>query len=133
MDFQYKSPFDTCPSTTSCLSISNLQVSVGGKNQLQSALTYNYDNFISQVNNAEQLVSAQDYGLSNGLFSQQWWESSKYYYVNCERSQSGDKLPPRNITLSFTNNSSVNMDVLIFVQYAQDVTIDVATGLVVTN
>ena len=76
-----------CRRDTPCLSISNLQVSVGGKNQLQSALTYNYDNFISQVNNAEQLVSAQDYGLSNGLFSQQWWESSKYYYVNCERSQ----------------------------------------------
>jgi hypothetical protein len=133
MDFQYKSPFDTCPSTTSCLSISNLQCSVGGKNQLQSSLTYNYDNFISQVNNAEQLVSAQDYGLSNGLFSQQWWENSKYYYINCERSQSGDKLAPRNITLSFTNNSNVNMDVLIFVQYAQDVTIDVATGLVITN
>jgi hypothetical protein len=133
MDFQYKSPFDSCPSTTSCLSISNLQVSVGGKNQLQSSLTYNYDNFISQVNNVEQLVSAQDYGLSNGLFSQQWWEMSKYYYVNCERSQSGDKLAPRNITVSFTNNSNVNMDVLIFVQYAQDVTIDVATGLVITN
>ncbi len=57
MDFQYKSPFDICPSTTSCLSISNLHISVGGKNQLQSVLTYNYDNFISQVNNAEQLVS----------------------------------------------------------------------------
>jgi hypothetical protein len=74
MDYQWKSPFDSCPATTSPLSITNLQVSVGGKNQLQTALSYNYDAFISQVNNAEQLVSAQDYGLSNGLFSQQWWE-----------------------------------------------------------
>jgi hypothetical protein len=130
MDYQWKSPFDSCPATTSPLSITNLQVSVGGKNQLQTALSYNYDNFISQVNNAEQLVSAQDYGLSNGLFSQQWWEWSKYYYVNCERSQSGDKLAPRNINVSFTNNSNVAMDVLIFVQYADEITLDVATGLV---
>jgi hypothetical protein len=130
MDYQWKSPFDSCPATTSPLSITNLQVSVGGKNQLQTALSYNYDAFISQVNNAEQLVSAQDYGLSNGLFSQQWWEWSKYYYVNCERSQSGDKLAPRNINVSFTNNSNVAMDVLIFVQYADEITLDVATGLV---
>ena len=114
MDYQWKSPCDTFPDTTSSLSITNLQVSVGVQNHLQTTLDYNHDNFISQVSNVEELVSAQDYGLSNGLFSQQWWEWSKYY-VNCERSQSGDKLVPCNINVSFTNNSTVAMDVLIFV------------------
>ena len=37
-DSQWKSPFDTCPSTTSPVSLSNLQVSVGDQNVLQSTL-----------------------------------------------------------------------------------------------
>jgi hypothetical protein len=44
-DSQWKSPFDTCPATTSPCSITNLQVSVGGSNVLQSTLFYTYENF----------------------------------------------------------------------------------------
>ena len=35
-DFQWKSPFDTCPATMSPLSLTNLQVSIGGQNVLNS-------------------------------------------------------------------------------------------------
>jgi hypothetical protein len=35
-DSQWKSPFDTCPCTTSPVSLTNLQISVGGQNVLQS-------------------------------------------------------------------------------------------------
>jgi hypothetical protein len=49
-DFQWKSPFDTCPSTMSPLSLTNLQVSVGGQNILNSTLSMTYENFLQQVN-----------------------------------------------------------------------------------
>ena len=40
-DSQWKSPFDTCPATSGGgVSITNLQVSVGGSNVLQSTLFY---------------------------------------------------------------------------------------------
>ena len=90
---------------------------MGAKNKFQTTISYHYDYFLLQVNNLEQLVS--------------WWEWSKYYYVNCERYQSGDKLYPHNINVSFTNNSNVVMDVLIFVQYTEEITLDVVTGLVI--
>ena len=130
MNYAWTSPFDSAPATGHPISITNLQVNVGGKNQLATTLSYGYDTFLSQVNNAEQLVSASDYGLSNGLFSQQWWESSKYYYVDCERSFSVDKAIPKNINVSFTNNSNVALDVLIFVQYSDEFTVDVGTGAI---
>lgn len=131
MNYQWTSPFDSCPATAGGgVSLTNLQVNVGGKNVLGTTLSYNYDTFLSQINNAEQLVSASDYGLSNGLFSQTFWENSKFYYVNCERSFSADKLVPKNITVSCTNNSNVAVDLLIFVQYAEEITIDVGTGKV---
>jgi hypothetical protein len=72
-DNQWKSPFDTCPSTTSPCSLPNLQVSVGVSNVLQSTLFYNYENFLEQVNLTGQLTSS-DFGVSTGLISQGNWE-----------------------------------------------------------
>jgi hypothetical protein len=49
-DFQWKSPFDTCPATMSPLSLTNLQVGIGGQNVLNSTLNMTYENFLEQVN-----------------------------------------------------------------------------------
>jgi hypothetical protein len=128
-DFQWKSPFDTCPATLSPLSLTNLQVAIGGQNVLNSTLNMTYENFLQQVNLAEQLTSS-DFGVSTGLISQQYWEQSKWYFVNVERGNIADKLQPRNINVSFTNNSNVNIDVIIFTFYSDQLTIDVETGIV---
>ena len=117
------------PATTAPISLTNLQVSVGGVNQLQSTLYYTYENFIEQVSLAEALTSA-DFGVTCGLFNQAWWETFRYYYVNIERSALNDKLVPRNINVSFTNNSNVAIDILVFIFYSDELTIDVETGLV---
>jgi hypothetical protein len=98
----------------------------------QSAATQfymTYENFLQQVNLAEQLTSS-DFGVSTGLISQQYWEQSKWYFVNVERGNIADKLQPRNINVSFTNNSNVNIDVIIFTFYSDQLTIDVETGIV---
>ena len=128
-DFQWKSPFDTCPATLSPLSLNNLQVSIGGQNVLNSTLNMTYENFLEQVNLAEQLTSS-DFGVSTGLISQGYWEQSKWYFVNVERGNIADKLQPRNINVSFNNNSNVPIDVIIFTFYSDQLTIDVETGIV---
>ncbi len=55
-NFASKSPFDSCPGDAHPLSLTNLQVTVGGQNVLQSVLNYNYEEFIEQVYYAEQLT-----------------------------------------------------------------------------
>ena len=94
------------------LSLINLQVGAGGQNVLNSTLNMAYENFLQQVNLAEQLTSG-DFGVSTGLISQGYWEASKWYFVNVERGNIADKLQPRNINVSFTNNSNVAIDVII--------------------
>ena len=126
---QWKSPFDTCPATTSPVSLTNLQVSVGGQNVLQSTLQYGYEHFLEQVNLAEQL-SSSDFGISTGLINQNYWENSKWYYVNVERGNAADKLNGRNINVSFTNNSNVPVEIMVFIFYSDEIAIDVKTGLV---
>jgi hypothetical protein len=48
------------------LSLTNLQVAIGGQNVLNSTLNMTYENFSEQVNLAEQLTSS-DFGVSTGL------------------------------------------------------------------
>jgi hypothetical protein len=90
-----------------------------------------YENFLEQVNLAEQLTSS-GFGVSTGLISisQGYWEQSKWYFVIVERGNIADKLQPRNINVSFTNNSNVPIDVIIFTFYSDQLTIDVETGIV---
>jgi hypothetical protein len=128
-DSQWKSPFATCPATTSCCRLTNLSVSVGDSNVLQSTLYYTYENFLEQVNMVEQLTSS-DFGVSTGLISQGYWEWSRWYYVNVERSQVADKLQPRNVNISFNNNSNVPIDCLVFIFYSDEFVINVETGII---
>ncbi len=46
--------FFCCPGDAHPLSLTNLQVTIGGQNFLQSVINYNYEEFIEQVNYAEQ-------------------------------------------------------------------------------
>ena len=88
-----------------------------------------YENYLQQVNLAEQLTSS-DFGVSAGLISQGYWENSKWYSVNVERGNIADKLQPRNVNVSFANNSKVGIDILIFKFYSDQLVIDVETGIV---
>ena len=88
-----------------------------------------YQSFVEQVNLAERLTSS-DFGVSTGLISQGYWEASKWYFVNLERGNIADKLHPRNINVSFTNNSNVAIDLFIFTFYTDQLVIDVETGIV---
>jgi hypothetical protein len=51
-------------------------------------------------------------------------------FMTVERGSAGDKLSGRNINVSFTNNSNVPIEVMIFIFYSDEIAIDVKTGLV---
>ena len=131
---QYGSPFDTCPATFAPISLTNLQVKVGGTNVLNTAVNYCYENFIEQVSLFES-VSGNDSGLSVGLFSQSWWENNRLYFVDCSRGQLADKMDLKQVQVSFNVNtvSTVAVDVLIFTYYLDGMTINVSNGIVDRN
>ena len=92
-------------------------------------LQYGYEPFLEQVILAEQLTSS-DFRISTGLISQNYWENGKWYYVNVKRGNAADKLNGRNINVSFTNNSNVPVEIMVFILYSDEIAIDVKTGLV---
>ena len=44
-----------------------------------------------------------------------------------------DKLNGRNINVSFTNNSNVPVEIMVFIFYSDEITINVKTGLVLRH
>ena len=52
-------------------------------------------------------------------------------FVNVKRCNIADKFQPKNINVSFTNNSNVPIDLLIFSFYSDQLVIDVETGILI--
>jgi hypothetical protein len=126
---QYGSPLDTCPATYAPISLTNLQVTLGGQNILNSTLFYTYESFLEQVVLADNLTSS-DLGIGAGLINQAWFENNRTYYVDLKRSRDADKASTRNLNISFTNNSNVAIDIIVFTIYLDKLVIDVETGLI---
>lgn len=124
---QYGNCFDTSPSTYAPISLNNLQVTLGGVNILNTNLNYTFENFLSQVVNAESLTSS-DIGIATGLITQSWWEMNRVYFVDLTRGRAADKEMPRNLNISFSNNTNIPIDIMVFTTYLDKVVINIETG-----
>ena len=126
---QQQNPYDTAPATTSCASLINLQVAVGGVNVLSNVLSTTWENFIEQVSLVDK-INASDFGLSCGLINQAYYEHAyRVYYVDLSRSNVAELMTPRNITISLTNNSLQPLDLQVFVEQYKSGVVDVETGI----
>ena len=127
---QYQSPFDTCPSTLSPLSLINVNATLGGQNILQQTMDFNFENFIEQIAELDSITSS-DYGITNGLISQKYWqEVFKSYYIALDRCNPADKSIGRSLSVSFINNSNCSIDVLYFIYYMKEIEVDVQSGII---
>jgi len=124
------SAFDTFPATFApCLSLINFQVSLGGVQQFPGSMNYTYENFIEQIALARDLTSGT-LGLSVGLINQKWYENNKVYYCDLSRGTRADRETARNLNISFTNNSLVAIDILVFTIYNDQIVLNVSNGSV---
>lgn len=128
---QYSSPFDTCGGISFApISLTNLQVAVGMKNQLQNSLYYTFENYLEQVCQYESISGNKLDILNSGVISQAWWEQNRVYFVNLSRGSPADRATPRNILVSFTNNTNITIDAMVFIVYASKIVVNVRSGLV---
>ena len=126
---QYQSPYDTFPATYSPLSLTNLQVTLGGVNVLNTSLYYSFENFMEQIQLAETLTST-DIGIATGLMSQSWWEMNRVYWIDLGRGTEAEKATTRNLNISFNNNNNVAIDIMVFTVYLDKFILNVETGQV---
>jgi hypothetical protein len=125
----YKSPFDTCGGASfHPISLTNVQVAIGGTNQLSTSMYYTYENYIQEIAKFNK-QSCSEYGTESGLISREFWNNNRVYICNI-RSTEDDLNTPRNVTISFNNNSLLSIDVICYVQYEDKFIINVSTGMI---
>jgi hypothetical protein len=126
---QYASPYDPCPASYAPLSLTNLQVTLGGVNVLNTSLYFSFENFLEQIQLSESLTST-DIGISTGLISQSWWEMNRVYWIDLGRGTEAEKATTRNLNISFINNNQVPVDVMVFTVYLDKFILNCETGQV---
>jgi hypothetical protein len=116
------------------ISLTQLNVTQGTKNVFSSALNYTYENFLENIATYERINSLEISGIANGLVDQYRWENQmRFYYVNCERGNATDFLTPKQLSVSFLNNTNHTIDVMFFTEIYKTIEYGVEDGLVNTD
>jgi len=125
------SPWATEPSTTSPLmSLYNYNIYCGGKALLPSNLIFNFNTFNDQflgVNalNGGGFVSGDL--CSGSIDFNKWSNNYRYYYLDAERRNEADN-SPKSISVQFTNNNAVPIDIFFFCVFKRTATMDIVSG-----
>jgi hypothetical protein len=128
------SPFSSTPSSPDPLIINNFQIQISGKNLFINQLQYDYENFYEQLVSSNQLNGGLTTSLASGLVSKTDFQSLyRYYYGNCGRSLPSEEGVSKAIQIQGTilvpSGSSVSVvDLMVFVEFEREITIDVRTG-----
>jgi len=125
------SPFASTPSSPDPLIIQNFQIQVSGKNLFINQLQYDYETFYEQLVSANQLNGSLTTSLASGLVSKSDFQNLyRYYYGNCSRSLPSEEGVAKAIQIQGTILSPIAtaVDLMVFVEFEREVTIDLRTG-----
>jgi hypothetical protein len=123
------SPFSTSGGTPDPVSLTNFQIQVSGKNLFNTQLQYDYETFAEQLVSSNQLNGSLTTSMASGLIGKedfQW--CYRYYYGNVSRSIPSEDGVAKAIQIMGTNNSAITVDLMVFVEFQREITVDVRTG-----
>ena len=127
----YQSPFDpagTGPTSPMCW-LSNFNVQVSGQNAIYNLEKYNFEQFNNQLYGCNAVNGGLTDGITSGLIDRQAFDMEYcYYYVNIERMLPVEQSVPKSIQLVGQNLSSKSVDYISFIEYGNEVSIDILTG-----
>jgi hypothetical protein len=128
---QIQSPFDTAGAGTTCplALFTNFNIVVAGQNMIYNTQRYNYEQFINQLYGYLAVNGGMTDGLTSGLIDQLSFETAMcYYYVNCSRMLPVEEAVPKSVNVIGNNLSALGLDLIVFVEYACGLSIDVLSG-----
>ena len=123
------SPFSTAGATPDPITLSNFQILISGTTLFQQQLQYGYEEFYEQVVSINQLNGSLTTGLGSGLIGYNEWQYLYRYYVgNASRILPSEEGMARSVQVQCLNKSAVAIDLMVFVEYEKQITVNMATG-----
>jgi hypothetical protein len=127
----FQSPFDTAGTGTSSPMtwITNFNVQVSGQNAIYNTQKYNFEQFNNQLYGQNSVNGGLTDGLTSGLVDRAAFDLTYcYYYVNIERMRPVEMSVPKSIQIIGQNQSVHALDLYCFIEYGNQIDIDVITG-----
>ncbi len=123
------SPFCSTPASPDPISIENFQIQVSGRNLFINQLQYDFETYYEQLVCSNQLNGSLTTSLASGLISKRDFQSLyRFYYGNCSRGLPSEEGVSKSIQILGQVKSPVNVDLMVFVEFEREITIDVRTG-----
>jgi hypothetical protein len=127
----WASPFDPagCGATSPLCHLTNFNIQVSGQNAIYNLQKYVFEQFNNQLYGQNAVNGGLTDGITSSLIDRQAFDLEYcYYYVNVERMLPVEQSVPKSIQLVGTNQSSKALDLLCFIEYGTEVSIDALTG-----
>lgn len=127
----YSSPFDPAgagPTSPLCM-LTNFNIVVSGQNTIYNTQRYGFESFNNHLKGVGGVNGGQTDGLTSGLIDSQAFEMEYcYHYVDVSRALPVEEQVPKSIQVVGQNLSGRTIDLICFVEYGVEVSIDALTG-----
>lgn len=128
----YSTPQNPCcpsPSMPDPITFSNFNILISGVNLFLNNEMYDYEAFLEQLNQSNQINGGLTTGLASGLINEYMFSSGyRYYYGDASRILPSEQGVSRSVQIVGTNQSLLNVDIMVFVIFNREITIDISTG-----
>ena len=127
----YQSPFDPagCGATSPLCLLTNFNVVVSGQNAIYNTIRYSAETFNNQLYGTNAVNGGMTDGLTSGLINSLGFEMEYcYHYVDVSRMLPVEESVPKSVQLIGQNTSGQPLNLWCFVEYSQNIQIDVLTG-----
>jgi hypothetical protein len=125
----YLSPVCSSPASPDPIAITNFNILVSGVNLFLNNELYDFEAFRTQLLQSNQINGSLTTGLASGLISEiDFSNLYRYYYGDASRILPSEQGVSRSVQIVGQNASKVTCDLMVFVEFMREMTIDISTG-----
>jgi hypothetical protein len=122
-------PCSASPSMPDPITLTSFNILISGVNLFLNNEMYDYEAFLEQLNQSNQINGGLTTGLASGLINEYMFSSGyRYYYGDASRILPSEQGVSRSVQIVGQNASLANCDLMVFVIFNREITIDISTG-----
>jgi len=122
-------PCSSSPSMPDPITFTSFNILISGVNLFLNNEMYDYEAFLEQLNQSNQINGGLTTGLASGLVNEYMFSSGyRYYYGDAARILPSEQGVSRSVQIVGQNVSLIACDIMVFVIFNREITIDISTG-----
>jgi hypothetical protein len=123
------SPFCGTGGCPDPIQLTNFNIKISGGNLFMDNEYYDYEAFLQQLRTSYQVNGNATTGVTSGLINESMFSRGmRYYFGDASRIAAGEDALSRSVSVLGQNSSLLTMDLLVFIVYAKELSINLSNG-----